>query len=122
LQLRRRSAAGHGALNIVPLQQQWAGLGDKAQAVLVTVQREKTLADLARSGLRKTYGLIEAELRLLYALSSGGALPEVARRLGIGHTTARTHLQHIFDKTQTHRQAELLALVRGLTHASHLIG
>jgi DNA-binding CsgD family transcriptional regulator len=118
LKLPRRSAAEHLTLNIAPLPQQWAGLGDKAQgpAVLVTVQREKTFADFARAGLLEAYDLTDAELRLLCALSGGGALPEVARRLGIRHTTARTHLQHIFDKTQTHRQAELLALVRRISH------
>ena len=26
-------------------------------------------------------------------------------------TTVRTHLQHIFDKTDTHRQAELVRLL-----------
>lgn len=60
------------------------------------------------------YRLTTAELRLVRAMAFGGALTAVASRLGISHATARTHLKHIFDKTQTRRQAELLQLVQRL--------
>jgi len=35
----------------------------------------------------------------------------VASRLGISLATARTHLAHVFDKTGTRRQAELVRLL-----------
>jgi DNA-binding CsgD family transcriptional regulator len=42
-----------------------------------------------------------------------GGVPEVAPVLGISETTVKTHLQHVFDKTGTRRQADLVKLVAG---------
>ena len=42
-----------------------------------------------------------------------GGVPEVAPVLGISEPTVKTHLQHIFDKTDTKRQADLVKLVAG---------
>lgn len=58
-----------------------------------------------------SYRLTGAEHRLLAILFEGCALPEAAARLGIARTTARSHLQHIFDKTGARRQAELLRTI-----------
>jgi hypothetical protein len=44
-----------------------------------------------------------------------GGVPEVAEVLGISKSTARTHLKHLFEKTCTTRQAELVKLVVGYT-------
>jgi DNA-binding CsgD family transcriptional regulator len=38
-------------------------------------------------------------------------LQAAADRLGISLATARTHLAHVFDKTGTRRQAELVRLL-----------
>jgi DNA-binding CsgD family transcriptional regulator len=35
--------------------------------------------------------------------------------LGIGEVTARTHLQHVYAKTRTSKQTELLNLFRNAT-------
>jgi DNA-binding CsgD family transcriptional regulator len=116
LKLPRRCRA-HLTVNVSPLGLETTEVVDKKRStVLVAVHDEKTSMDSTRARLSATYGLTDAEIRLVRAMFGGGALPEVARRLRIGHTTARTHLQHIFEKTNTHRQAELLALVRGLAH------
>jgi DNA-binding CsgD family transcriptional regulator len=114
LELPRRDGVQHLTVNVAPLARQRPGefSGQERPAVLVAVQQQTSI-DLAQSGLGETYGLTDAEVRLLDAMLRGGALPAVARRLGIRHTTARTHLMHIFEKTQTHRQAELLQLIRG---------
>jgi DNA-binding CsgD family transcriptional regulator len=40
-----------------------------------------------------------------------GGVPEVAPVLGISETTVKTHLQRIFAKTETTRQADLVKLV-----------
>jgi DNA-binding CsgD family transcriptional regulator len=42
-----------------------------------------------------------------------GGLQEVAPVLGISATTVKTHLQRIFAKTDTGRQADLVKLVAG---------
>ena len=40
---------------------------------------------------------------------------EAAEMLGIGEPTARSHLQRIFSKTNTTRQADLLRLLQSST-------
>ncbi len=40
-----------------------------------------------------------------------GGVPEVAPILGIAEPTVKKHLQHIFEKTSTGRQADLVKLV-----------
>jgi DNA-binding CsgD family transcriptional regulator len=43
-------------------------------------------------------------------------VPEAAEVLGVAETTARWHLQHLFEKTGTHRQADLIKLVAGFSN------
>lgn len=61
--------------------------------------------------LRAAYGLTPAECDVALALARGETLRSLADALGISINTARTHLQHIFDKTGTRRQAELVRLL-----------
>jgi DNA-binding CsgD family transcriptional regulator len=61
------------------------------------------------------HGLTKSELRVLLAMSPDLSLKQVAERWGISETTAKTHLQHIFAKTATSRQSELIHLLMSLT-------
>ena len=61
----------------------------------------------------KLYGLTGGELRVLLAMAPGLGVKEAAEVLGIGETTAKTHLQHIFAKTGTSKQSELMHLFMG---------
>jgi len=47
-------------------------------------------------------------------VAGGAGLDSVASRLGLGRNTVKTHLSRVFDKTGTHRQAELARLVMGM--------
>jgi DNA-binding CsgD family transcriptional regulator len=58
----------------------------------------------------KLYGLSGSELRVLLAMAPGLSVREAAEMLGIGETTAKTHLQHIYSKTNTSKQTELILL------------
>jgi DNA-binding CsgD family transcriptional regulator len=58
--------------------------------------------------------LTPAETRVLANLFAGRTLTETAATLGIGRTTAKTHLERIFLKTGVTRQAELMRLWVGL--------
>ena len=74
----------------------------------------------------RLYRLTGAELRVLLALDQGLGGKEAADMLGIGEPTVRTHLQRIFAKTDTSRQADLLRLLHNSTppiraHSSLLI-
>jgi DNA-binding CsgD family transcriptional regulator len=57
------------------------------------------------------YGLTPSELRVVLALHSGLTVKDVAERLGLSSETVKTHLAHVFQKTGTGRQANLLSLV-----------
>jgi DNA-binding CsgD family transcriptional regulator len=63
--------------------------------------------------LAKAFKLTPAELRVLMAIVQVGGIPEAAPVLGVSEPTARTHLQRIFAKTETSRQADLVKLVAG---------
>jgi DNA-binding CsgD family transcriptional regulator len=54
------------------------------------------------------FDLTSAEARVLAHLVLGKGLPEVAKQLKIAPCTARSHLDNIFQKTGTNRQAELV--------------
>ena len=59
------------------------------------------------------FKLTPAEMRVLMMIVEVGGVPEVAPVLGISETTVKTHLQRIFAKTGTSRQADLVKLVAG---------
>jgi FixJ family two-component response regulator len=61
--------------------------------------------------IQKLFDLTNAEARLAYRLARGAALANAAEECGITGSTARTYLKHIFAKTGTSRQAELVRLV-----------
>jgi DNA-binding CsgD family transcriptional regulator/PAS domain-containing protein len=60
------------------------------------------------------FGLTPAENKVLASLFDGRTLVETAATLGITRPTAKTHLEHIFQKTGMTRQAELMRLWTGL--------
>lgn len=88
--------------------------GDRAAAALFLIDPEEVGApDEAR--LRQFYGLTPTEARLAALIARGKSIEEVAGTLGITTGTARVHLKHVFSKTHTGRQAELVHLVLSST-------
>ena len=63
--------------------------------------------------IASTFQLTPAEMRVLMMIVQLGGVPEVAPVLGISEATVKTHLQRIFGKTGTSRQADLVKLVAG---------
>jgi DNA-binding CsgD family transcriptional regulator/PAS domain-containing protein len=57
------------------------------------------------------YHLTPAEARLAVLIVGGYSLHAAACRLRISNNTARTHMKRIYDKTETHRQVDLIRLV-----------
>jgi DNA-binding CsgD family transcriptional regulator len=53
---------------------------------------------------------------LAQRLATGDSVEEVAQRLNIKMTTARTQLAAIFAKTDTRRQAKLVAILSHIAH------
>ena len=86
-------------------------LADMPPLALVLISDPERDRDIAASELARLYGLTPTEAKLALALLDGYGLDSAARQLSIGRNTARTHLKRIFEKTRTHRQAELVALI-----------
>jgi DNA-binding CsgD family transcriptional regulator len=63
--------------------------------------------------IASTFKLTPAEMRVLMMIVQFGSLQEVAPVLGVSEATVKTHLQRIFAKTDTSRQADLVKLVAG---------
>ncbi|UCI07402.1 helix-turn-helix transcriptional regulator [Mesorhizobium sp. B1-1-8] len=61
--------------------------------------------------LQKMFGLTGAETHLALRLARGDAPLEIAERCRLSRTTIRTQLASLFAKTETRRQAELVALL-----------
>jgi DNA-binding CsgD family transcriptional regulator len=106
--------------HILPLTsgaRQHAGITYSAVAA-VFVHKASIETSSALETMFKLYRLTPSELRVLAALSEVGGTPAVAAVIGIAESTVKTHLQHLFGKTGTSRQAELVKLVAA--HASPL--
>lgn len=64
--------------------------------------------------LIQLYGLSPKEAELAAKLSAAKSLEQAADEMRMSYQTARTHLRHIFGKTGTSRQTELLLLLEKL--------
>jgi DNA-binding CsgD family transcriptional regulator len=88
--------------------------GTSYSAVAAVFVREAALPSLSPvEVLVDLYRLTPAELRVMMAIVEIGGVPDVAPALGISETTVKTHLQRVFEKTGTNRQADLVKLVAG---------
>jgi DNA-binding CsgD family transcriptional regulator len=86
-----------------------ARLAPRASAALFITRAADDLGP-SPTALAALFDLSAAEVRTLERLLAGDTLPEIAGKLGVAMTTVRTHLAHIFDKTGTSRQADLIRL------------
>jgi DNA-binding CsgD family transcriptional regulator len=92
-----------------------AGLADKLDApraaqVAVFLREIGDTAQLPGELLARHYGITPAECRVLMFLVKGMSPNETAGALGCSETTVRTHLQHLFAKTGTRGQPDLIRL------------
>jgi DNA-binding CsgD family transcriptional regulator len=87
-----------------------ADISPDGAAAIVTIQtgEERPVAPLAH--LAERFGLTQAEAGVLHCLFEGNTPAEISERLGITVPTVRMHLAHLFAKTGTKRQADLVRL------------
>lgn len=94
-----------------------AAYGDGAWVALflaaATARAQAPSADM----LRTRFQLTPAESMLALQLVDGATLAEASQTLDIAYNTARSHLRAIFVKTGTHRQVELITLLRTIGSA-----
>ncbi|MBN8960270.1 MAG: hypothetical protein J0H71_03990 [Rhizobiales bacterium] len=86
-----------------------------AASVAVFTKDPAQTALMPGEAFARLYRLTGGELRVLLALAQGLGGKEAADMLGISEPTVRTHLQHIFSKTDTLRQTDLLRLFQNST-------
>ena len=113
--------AGDGsrfAAHILPLlsgARRKVGASYKAVAA-VFIQKAELETRAPAEVIARSWKLTPTELRVLLAIVEVGGVPEVALALGIAETTVKTHLGHLFAKTGTGRQADLVKLVAGFSN------
>jgi DNA-binding CsgD family transcriptional regulator len=82
----------------------------RPRAILLITDPETT-AVVRRQRLIEDYRLTPAEAAVAVEVLKADGLQAAADRLGISLATIRTHIAHVFNKTGTHRQAELVRLL-----------
>ena len=86
------------------------GIACGAGAVVFVTERYSDVR-IPENVLRGLFGLTSSEASLATHLVQSKGLAAAAGRSSMGINTARTHLKRIFAKTETSRQAELVALL-----------
>lgn len=87
-------------------------LDHNAEVVLFVDDQSEDITLARTDVVARTFQLTPAEARLAVHLASGVSLTEAADRFGVTHNTVRAQLRAIFDKTDTHRQADLVRLLQ----------
>jgi DNA-binding CsgD family transcriptional regulator len=82
---------------------------------LVLIVDPETRPEPPREVLHRLYGLTAAETEVAIRVLQGEGVRPIAEQLGVSQATVKTHLQKVFDKTDTHRQAELVRLLLAIT-------
>lgn len=63
------------------------------------------------AALERIYGLTATEARVAALVAESNSVAEIAEQMGTTAHTVRTHLRHIFEKTGTERQVDLVHLL-----------
>ncbi|KAA0102473.1 LuxR family transcriptional regulator [Mycolicibacterium sp. P1-18] len=84
------------------------------RALVIVVDPERQ-AEPDRDLLVRLFGLTRAEAEVALRVLRGDGLRPIADELSLSPATVKTHLQRVFMKTGTHRQAELVRLLLTVT-------
>lgn len=92
----------------IPQRQTAAWIADGRAAGVLFIRDPGRRRQASEDLLARAYGLTPAEARLAAALSRGMRLEEFAAEQDVSLNTVRSQLRAVFDKTGTHRQADLV--------------
>lgn len=112
----------HFIAHVLPLTagaRRHAGVTHSAAAALFV---RKAAVDLpaAIGAATQLYGMTPAEVRVLRGVIEVGGIAPVGAMLGVAKGTVKWHLQHLFEKTATRRQADLVKLIAGFESPARL--
>jgi DNA-binding CsgD family transcriptional regulator len=96
------------AIHVLPLEP--AGNPPAARALLMIIDPEQE-TEPPKVLLRRLFGFTSGEADVALLMLRGSGLKPIAADLALSMATVKTHLHHIFNKTDTHRQAELVRLL-----------
>jgi DNA-binding CsgD family transcriptional regulator len=88
-----------------------SAFGPDPSGAIVFIKDPERAATRQLAAFTEHFGLTPAQTALAREVMKGDGVTAVAARLGISRATVRTHLIHIFQKTATRRQAELVRLI-----------
>ena len=89
-------------------------VGPRPIEILLLITDIETPASLSRGLLMQVFGLTLTEAGIARQLATGKSLQEVSASVGTSSGHARQRLKTIFEKTDTCRQGELVALLAKL--------
>jgi DNA-binding CsgD family transcriptional regulator len=110
LRLSRRDR-GPLTMLVIPHRTQLTWIDILRPTAILFITEAEQAAVLRSERFSQDFGLTRAEAVFAVEISKGDGLQATASRLGVSLTTVRTHLAHVFDKTGTRRQAELVRLI-----------
>jgi DNA-binding CsgD family transcriptional regulator len=103
------------ALSVAPYRDVHAyGLVTERCAAIMITEIASRLSKDFETHVQAVFKLTEAEARLAADLASGLSIAESAVRNGVTYSTARTYLDRIFRKTDTHHQSQLVAMLKSV--------
>lgn len=111
LAIRRPSGKRPFTLVIRPVQAASSPTDPATPTTLIFILDPEFPVETAEDELRQLYGLTSTEACLANLLMEGKTLDDCCEILGIRRSTARTHLQHVFEKVGVQRQSELVSLL-----------
>ncbi|MEM9073129.1 MAG: helix-turn-helix transcriptional regulator [Myxococcota bacterium] len=89
---------------------------DLPDGIVMALADPHTMPATDPESYRELYGLTPTECRVVVQLVMGRSSREIARDLGVGVETTRTHVKHILHKMGCHRQVDVVRrLVTGPT-------
>jgi len=99
------------SLSVLPLERGQAASrhGLEGGSIMILAQEFESGA-ISIEALRAAFSLSPAEARLAGLLASGLSLRQASQSLGVSYSTVMSQVKSCFQKTGTHRQAELVAL------------
>ena len=109
--LTRREGQAPLSVLAMPLRGEISWIGPRCPAAVLYITDPDRDARARAAALCRRFGLTRAETAFLVEIIKGDGLQATADRLGVSLATARTHLRHVFEKTGTQRQAELVGLM-----------
>jgi DNA-binding NarL/FixJ family response regulator len=100
---------------VLPLQVSDVRSSFNTAAVAIFLCTRDAATPVTESLLATLYALTPAEIRVFQQMVKGLSAKEIANTLHLSESTVNTHTKHLFAKTDTGKQTQLIALAAKLT-------